>query len=412
MKVPPGTAFESFNSALLIAAIKLEFVKHLEGSTKLLVPSLSLTLDPPPTSPVFFNPAASLNRDISVAITAATGGSDFCDSMSGIGARGLRVANEVDRVVRVVMVDFNTEALKAARRGAKLNGVERKCEFSSSETTSYLCSRFGNDERFDYVDVDPFGTPVRQLQAALSAVSDGGIVSITATDTAVLCGVYPRVSRRRYGAASLKNHFSHESGLRILAGALARQGAQIDVGVSSVFAHSTRHYLRLFMRVCVGASNADRALANLGYLSWCPSCGHTSASAEGQKRCPDCEGSARVAGPMWIRGLVDPKAAKGALGAARKMNFDSAVKIIGSVEGLDEFPPWSFSIEGASSSMKVATVPESQVRQALVENGWRVMRTPFEKTGIKTDASFREFMKAAERSNQFSANTTKGGHQL
>ena len=181
----------------------MKFVEHLEGATKLMVPSYSLTQDPPPTSPVFYNPAAALNRDVSVAITAATDGSTYCDSMSGVGARGVRIANEVGRIDRVTMVDFNAAALDAARESAALNSVASKCEFSDSETTSYLLSRFGSDEKFDYVDVDPFGSPVRQLQGAVTSASDGGIVSITATDTAVLCGVYPRVSLRRYGALSL-----------------------------------------------------------------------------------------------------------------------------------------------------------------------------------------------------------------
>jgi tRNA (guanine26-N2/guanine27-N2)-dimethyltransferase len=376
----------------------MDFVEHLEGQTRLVVPSVSLTRDPPPTSPVFFNPAASLNRDISVAITAGTGGATFCDSMSGVGARGLRIANEVERVKAVTMVDFNAEALKAARRGAVLNNVVGKCEFSNSETASYLHSRFGRDERFDYVDLDPFGTPIRQLQAALSAASDDGVVSITATDTAVLCGVYPQVSRRRYGALSLKNHFCHETGVRILAGTLARKGAEVDIGVRPIFAHSTRHYLRLFARVSEGASKAGSALECLGFLSWCPQCGSTTAQDDEQRICASCGKRTKTAGPLWVRELTEPKVLSAALGTAEDMGLVSAAKMISGCMGLDGFPPWSFSIERASSSLRVATVPESAMRRVLLKNGWRVMRTPFEKTGIKTDAPHEEFLMAAEKS--------------
>lgn len=375
----------------------MELVEHREGATRLLVPSVSLTRDPPPTSPVFFNPAASLNRDISVAITAATDGASFCDSMSGVGARGLRIANEVDRTEKVVLVDFNSDALKVAKEAAALNGLG-KCEFAHSETSSYLHSRYGGDDRFDYVDVDPFGTPVRQLQAALASASDGGIVSVTATDTAVLCGVYPRVSERRYGAVSLKNHCGHETGIRVLAGAVARQGAQLDIGVEPVFAHSTRHYLRLFVRTAPGASKADDTLEHLGFILACPGCGHAAVVDSELKTCPACGKRARLAGPLWVHALTDQTLVTKASAAAEKKGLHSAAKLLSAQLGLNDYPPWSFSIEGASSSLKVPTVPESKVREVLMVNGWKAMRTPFEKTGIKTDAPYAEFLIAAEKS--------------
>jgi tRNA (guanine26-N2/guanine27-N2)-dimethyltransferase len=376
----------------------MKFVEHVEGSTRLLVPPKSLTQDPPPTSPVFFNPAAALNRDISVAVTAGTNGTTFCDSMSGVGARGVRIANEVERIERVTMVDFNAAALEAAKGSAVLNEVVSKCEFSNSETTSYLLARFGSDEKFDYVDLDPFGSPVRQLQGAISSASDGGIVSVTATDTAVLCGVYPRVSFRRYGAPSLKNHFGHETGLRILAGALAREGAKLDIGIEPVFAHSTRHYLRLFLRVSPGAAAAEESIGHLGHLSWCPHCGHTASSGQEERICSACGKKARTAGPLWTGGLADLEVVGRAEVAAERMGRTLAAKLIHSLEGVNEFPPWSFSIDSASSSLRAATAPEPLVRRLLLEKGWRVMRTPFEKTGLKTDAPYREFLLAAEGS--------------
>ena len=390
---------------------KVELVEHAEGATRLLVPAASLRQDPPPTSPVFFNPAASLNRDVSVAFAAGTNGQTFCDSMAGVGARGLRVANEVERVRKVVMVDFNAEALGAARSGAELNGVAGKCEFSDSETSSFLHSRFGRDERFDCVDLDPFGTPIRHLQAALEATADGGMLSITATDTAVLCGVYPRVSRRRYGAEPLKNHFAHETGVRLLAGAVAREGGHLDIGATPVFAHSTRHYLRLYMRVEHGPAAADGALGRLGFVSWCPHCGDTEVSAPSQKGCRRCGKGARVAGPLWVNGLTDPDLLGGASAAAEGRGLARAAGMIESSRGLDDFPPWSFSIEGTSSALKVPTIPESRLGSVLRDRGWRVMRTPFEKTGVKTDAPFHEFLAAAQEAAPAAGTSRQGAER-
>ena len=374
----------------------MDYVEHLEGGTRLLVPQVSLTRDPPPTSPVFFNPAASLNRDISVAVTAALDGSSFCDSMSGVGARGIRVAREVGRIETVALVDFNAEALRAGGRAAELNGVEGKCEFSYSETSTYLYSKAGRGERFDFVDVDPFGTPVRQLQAALSATADGGLLSVTATDTAVLCGVYPRVCERRYGAASMRSDFVHETGIRLLAGSIVRQGAQLDLGVRPVFAHSTRHYVRVFLRVSTGAAEADGSLEGIGYIQSCAHCGQLSTAATAQTGCSSCGRKARAAGPAWVRGLGDPEVLRRARAAADEEGLTVASKAIASLEGTDDLPPWSFSIDAVSSALKVATVPESMVVKSLEDLGWKAKRTPFEKTGVKTDAPYGEFYRAIE----------------
>jgi tRNA (guanine26-N2/guanine27-N2)-dimethyltransferase len=375
---------------------KLASVRHVEGRTKLLVPSKSLTEDPPPTSPVFFNPAASLNRDITVAVTVATRGKTFCDSMAGVGARGLRVAKEVEGISRVSMVDFNREALRLAQKGAVLNGVRRKCEFSATETTSYLYSRYGKDQKFDYVDVDPFGTPVRQLQAALSATEDEGIVSITATDTAVLCGVYPKVCVRRYGASPLNNHFHHETAIRILVGALARLGGPLDNGIEPVVAHATRHYLRVFARVKVGATKSDSALGHIGHVAWCRACGHLSQSRELERSCEKCGGKVKSAGPLWLGPLMEHRVVVAAQKAAKNTGLLSAVAVLSSLVEVDKFPPWSYSIDEICSLLKVPTVSESKVRSRLESSGYRTFRQPFEPTGLKTNAGYEEVKTAVQ----------------
>jgi tRNA (guanine26-N2/guanine27-N2)-dimethyltransferase len=376
----------------------LRLVRHKEGKTLLMVPEASLTTDPPPTSPIFFNPAASINRDISVAITSAGGGTSFCDSMAGVGARGVRVANEVERIAHVSMVDFNSDALKAAKRASVLNGVRRKCEFTVSEASSYLFSRFGRDQRFDFVDVDPFGTPVRQIQAALVATSDGGILAVTATDTAVLCGAHQRTCRRRYGSSALNNHFHHETGIRILLGAMVRQGAQIDVGIEPVAAHSTRHYLRVYSRVKPGALSADSSLDKLGYVAWCLQCGDTQTSVSPGTTCGSCGKRLRVAGPLWLGKTVEDSLVGAAKRRATQAGLDAAAQVFESLIGADDFPPWSFSVERICSELKIATVPESEVFANLRLAGHRAIRTPFERLGIKTDAGIKDFVGAVEAS--------------
>jgi len=406
MKVPRAPRWKGNRLTVNCAAraeIPVKLVEHVEGRTRLLVPAVSLEVDPPPTSPVFFNPAASLNRDVSVCVTAATEGSSFCDSMAGVGARGLRIVNEVERIDQIVFVDFNQAALKIARKAAALNGVLRKCEFTESETSSYLYSRYGRDQRFDYVDVDPFGTPVAQIHGAVSATSDGGILSFTATDTAVLCGVYPKVARRRYGATPLNNHFGHETAIRLLSGTVARIAGSLDVGAHPIAAHSTRHYVRVYFSIETGATRAESAITNLGFVTWCPYCGHTSATAEQSRTCEMCGKKARSAGPIWLGPLTDEGLLRKARRAAEKMGFGRASETFASLLGIDSFPPWSFSVDDICSVLGVPTASESDIYRNLKQMGHAAMRTPFEKAGLKTPAGYAEVVQAVAASAGVSA---------
>ncbi|MBI3840880.1 MAG: hypothetical protein HY297_02835 [Thaumarchaeota archaeon] len=380
----------------------MRYVETLEGRTRLIVPEASLGAEAPPTSPVFFNPAAALNRDVSVAVAAATGGRTFCDALAGVGSRGVRVANEVNEVEAATLVDFNREAIGLARRAARLNRVLGRCRFVAGESGSFLLSRFGSREKFDGVDVDPFGSPIRHVQAAVSAVSRGGVVSFTATDTAALCGVYPAAARRRYGAEPLNNHFHHETGVRILMNAVSRVAARLEVGVMPVLAHSSRHYIRVFVRVEPGASRADAALGKEGYVAWCRACGHVSEAGEPKSQCQNCGKWLKHAGPLWLGNLTDEGLLRAASVAADRRGLLEASALLRELDGVDSFPPWAFSLEGISSTLKVPTVPRDLVVAFLEEKGYVCGHQPFEKTGIKTDAPYGDVLEAAREAGRTS----------
>jgi len=373
----------------------LRLIRTEEGKTGLIVPKESFSLVPP-SVPVFYNPAASINRSVSVAITDATGGSSFCDALAGIGARGVRLATEVrNRKLFVSMVDINGESVKLAHRNARLNGVASRCNFVQSEANSFLHSRYGKDEKFSYVDVDPFGTPVPFVQAALRATKDRGIVSFTATDTAVLCGVHVKVAERRYGGTPLNNSFHHETGIRLLINAIRREAASLDIGLKPVAVHSTRHYMRAFVRIEVGASKADEGRCAEGYILWCRQCSSlTEGEANGGKICDACGSKLRLAGPLWLGELTEPATIDRSIAVSERLGLPDAKKVLESLKGVDALPPWSFSIEGICSSLHIASVPDASVSDLLRGQGYKTLKQPFEKTGLKTDAPYKEIVNA------------------
>ena len=79
-----------------------DIIEIIEGTTKLLVPKESLETNAPPMQPAFFNPRAKLGRDFSIIAYSTflqnfKGPKTFLDCLSGIGARSIRVANEIGR---------------------------------------------------------------------------------------------------------------------------------------------------------------------------------------------------------------------------------------------------------------------------------------------------------------------------
>lgn len=56
------------------------------------------------------------------------------------------------------------------------------------DANKVMHEHFNPAERFDVVDLDPYGSPTTFLDAAVQSVKDGGLLLVTCTDMAVLCG--------------------------------------------------------------------------------------------------------------------------------------------------------------------------------------------------------------------------------
>lgn len=369
-----------------------------EGSTELFVPAESLRAKDPKTFPAFFNPAARVNRDVSVAVARATRPGTFLDALAGTGARGVRIAKEASKNVEMTLVEFNETSLAIARKNAKRNGVDSRCEMVHQESNAYLHSRFGRLERFGAVDIDPFGTPAPYIQGALTAADDGALVSMTATDTATLCGVYPTVALRRYGARVVKSEFAHEAAIRVLLGFCARVGGSVDTGIEPVAAHSTLHYLRVYFRVARGAAKSDRSLKGVGYVASCVACHEDAVTTDHSTACAECGEKASCIGPQWVGRLVDEKVVAEAAKYCSKVGWRGAGDALAALEGVDGFPAFGYSMEAITSRERVSSVRFQKVVELLKASGRSAMRQPFGTSGLKTDAPYREVLAAVRQS--------------
>ena len=365
-------------------------IRVKEGAIDLFVPKVEKITS---KNEVFYNPAQVINRDISVLLAACLlkKESVVLDLLSASGVRAIRFAKEVG-MKNVYANDANPAAVRLIKKNAKLNKV--KLKISNLRAHEFLATRYKlKDKKFDYIDIDPFGTPVPFLDAAVKALNPrGGILAVTATDTAALCGSAPAACLRKYGAVPLRNELMHEIGIRILLKKIIEVGAQYDLALTPIFCHSTLHYVRVYLRAESGAKKADEILKNVGLY--------------------------KDAGPMWLGQLWDEKLTERMRKLARQSSYFSDVKkttiktfekefgliinknIIVSYETQkllhtikEESKINSFGFYDLAIFMLKQVPKISDVIATLQKKGFLAARTHFSPTGIRTNVTKEEFLK-------------------
>ena len=387
-----------------------DWSKIKEGEVTLLVPSQALTQKEPPKFPAFFNPAAKFNRDISILIyrhfiDQSRKNISFVDSMCGLGARGVRVGKEIPQIQKVVFNDFDMMSAQTAKVNTMINNVYHKSDFYTSEICSFLSASANFDNRATIIDLDPFGTPAPYLDCILRAVENDGMISITATDTAVLQGVYPRVCYRKYYGIPLRTRYSLEIGTRLLLSCTALVASRLDLYINPIFAHSYRNYIRIYCKVSKSNYLANKISDKLGYILHCFECGYRGLMKKSPSDidCPLCQKKMRMGGPLWVSHIFDKNVIFKILAEileseARMIQESNLVKLdknpikrffeIASKE-LDHIP-FHYNSDEFGKFMKNSTHPLSKIVDKLILDGYNASPTIFSPTGFKTEASLRE----------------------
>ncbi|MBI4448754.1 hypothetical protein HY641_01870 [Candidatus Woesearchaeota archaeon] len=316
--------------------------------------------------PLFYNPAMQINRDMAVLLLKAWGEEELqvCDPLAGTGIRSLRFLKECAKQIR--RVDANDVApsfMASMKWNIKRNGVaSSRISISSQEASVFLLQSSG----YDYIEIDPFGSPNPFLDAAIRRLSRRGMLAVTATDTAALAGTYPAVCKRKYWADPLHQVWMHEVGVRILIRKVQLIASQYDRGLRPVLSYADQHYVRVFFRSQKGKSSADEVLALHG--AW------------------------RGAGPMWLGDLWDES-------ILRKMrvpnDWTDAARLIEVLHGEASVPIVGFhDIHDLASRHRQASLPRMDVMFArLKSKGYRAARTHFSGVGIRTDADEDVFIR-------------------
>jgi len=375
--------------------LESSLVEILEGGTKLLVPKESLVDKSPPREPAFFNPRARINRDFSILAYSTflqnfKGPKTFLDSLSGIGARSIRVAHELPEVAKVFVNDVNPKALEIAKSIARLNNVAN-CHFSENEACRFLSLHSVREGRGAIVDVDPFGSPSKYLDCAIRATYHGGLLSATATDLTVLHGLFPSACRRKYYGVPVRVEYGDEIALRLILGCINLVSGRLDVKIVPLFVQNNMHYYKTYVKVLVRTGDDEQ----MGYILNCKNCGNRHVVKEVVHVCDVCNNRAELAGPLWTGRLYDRDFVNGMIANEPRFQVDKSCRKIleRCIEEVD-MPPTYFTIDEIAHMKRSPPVSLAKTISRIQKAGFRATPTSLNPAAFRTDARVDQILNA------------------
>lgn len=127
-------------------------------------------------------------------------------------------------------------------------------------------------ELMDVVDLDPYGSASPFLEAAFGCIKEGGLMLVTSTDSAILCGNHIDTCHGKYSAIPYKASHCHEMAVRILLGCIERVANKHSKYIVPLLSLHIDFYVRCFFRVYTQPAEVKLSPCKLGYQLQCTHC--------------------------------------------------------------------------------------------------------------------------------------------
>uniref|UniRef100_A0A8C9YZC7 tRNA (guanine(26)-N(2))-dimethyltransferase n=1 Tax=Sander lucioperca TaxID=283035 RepID=A0A8C9YZC7_SANLU len=367
----------------------------------------------------------------SPAVTATVGekcerGLRVLEGLAASGLRSVRFALEVPGLQSVTANDFSTKAAALIARNAQYNGVSHLLEASCRDASMLMYEMRGKKERFDVIDLDPYGSPASFLDAAVQAVSEGGLLCVTCTDMAVMAGNSGETCYSKYGSVSIKAKYCHEMALRIILHSLDQRAGVYQRYIQPLLSVSVDFYIRVFVRVFTGQATVKNSASKQALVYNCVGCGSFHLQRMGRRtsngkhmkyspaagppvgpECEHCGQRHQLGGPIWAEPIYDLAFVQKVLSAVsgNPSRFGTSKRIEGMLsmvtEELEDVPLY-YTMDSLSSTIHCSTPPLLQFKSALLHAGHRVSLSHACKNAIKTDAppaAIWDIMRCWEKAN-------------
>lgn len=346
-----------------------------EGKAEIYVPSESLTKK----SETFYNPGMEYQRNVTISALRVFNKKRVLDPLAATGVRGIRILKEVEGAEEVVFNDVNPRAVRLIEKNVKHNKL-RKSDFDIYQKDANAL--FIEKGKFDFVDVDPFGSPAKFLKNVGYALRKDSLLGVTATDTGALSGKFANACFRRYGVMVDRTDFPKELGIRVLITSTLLNLASHNMTFHPLYSHAN-HYFRIIGKISYGSGSK---LKEVRMISYCPKC-HAREIGVIEK-CRNCRGKVKNIGPLWTGGILDRDFSKKLMSA---FSFGDSKEIAVASEEVDH--PFYYDLHRIAKAKKKSSPGMDKVMKGLRSRGFEASRTHLCATGIKTSAGVKDILK-------------------
>ncbi|XP_074059636.1 tRNA (guanine(26)-N(2))-dimethyltransferase [Macrotis lagotis] len=336
-------------------------------------------------------------------------GLSVLEGLAASGLRSIRFAKEVPGLRTVIANDASARAVDLIRCNIQLNNVSHLVQPNLADARQLMYEHQRGSQRFDVIDLDPYGSPAIFLDAAVQAVSEGGLLCVTCTDMAVMAGNSSETCYSKYGAMSIKSKACHEMALRIVLHSLDLRANCYQRYIVPLLSISADFYIRVFVRVYTGQAKVKASASKQGFVFQCVGCGSFHLQRLGKavnnggrmkfsaatgppvgSECEHCGQRHQLGGPLWAEPIHDLDFVGQVLAAISRnpRHFRTAARIRGVLSMVtEELPdvPLYYTLDQLSSTIHCNTPSLLQLRSALLHAGFRVSLSHACKNAVKTD---------------------------
>jgi tRNA (guanine26-N2/guanine27-N2)-dimethyltransferase len=362
--------------------------KITEGRAAISVPRQPLTRK----AEAFYNPEMGYQRDLTVSALRVFSGEkkgarlSVCEPLAGTGVRCIRIAKEVPGIGSLLMNDASPRAFEVMWKNVEENGIADSVGIRLENTDARRLF-IKVDGKFDYIDIDPFGSPVYFLPYAALALKHGSMLGCTATDTGALCGTFPSTCLQRYGIRAVKTDFFKETGVRVLITSVMMELARHGLAFVPLYAHAN-HYFRILGRVVRKKSTLTSHFRSIAFACWCPSCLYRSTRVSVQ--CPACGKKTAVMGPLWLGNITDKAFCRKMLKDLESRGYGRMKELETAISEVEE--PFYYDLHRLFRTRKSRPIKLSYLIEKLQSAGFRSSRTHLCDTGIRTSSPLEELL--------------------
>jgi len=224
---------------------------------------------------------------------------------------------------------------------------------------------------------------------ALSALK---YLSVTATDTAALCGSAPVAGLRKYAVYAEKTEFYPELGLRTLIGKIVREATKYDKAIEVLVSWAKEHYYRVHIKLRRSVALAGKIYEKVGYLFYCFNCGNRKwlpMDGKTLEKC-NCGNKFTMIGPLWLGELHDKDFVKAMIDKVDGMDVDenTKAKLRKFLQAIYEEigVPFGYTTHHIARMLKTSPPQVVRIIEELRKMGYKASRVHYSGVGFKTDA--------------------------